>query len=199
MRETKEYPILFSGAMVRAILGGKKTQTRRIAKPQPPGGRCWHDNKLWWWDRRPPRPHWVMPKYQIGDKLWVRETAYISPQGFGDIYDCTHSDYDNRGRIVAYCADCPSGRNDAAEDYGINKTPSIFMPRWASRITLEITDVKVERLQQIGGTDAWAEGELTVGEFIKLWDSLNAKRGFGWEQNPWVWIIDFVKEKPNDR
>ena len=204
--QIKERPIIFSGAMVRAILDGKKTQTRRVIKPQPPHsitsikkgtggfyffGYCgdkW-DYSLAPWERR-------CPYGQSGDRLWVRETAYISPQGFGDIYDCTHSDYDNRGRIVAYCADYPTGRNDAAEDYGVKKTPSIFMPRWASRIMLEITDVRVERLQQIGGTDAWAEGELTVRQFIELWDSLNAKRGFGWEQNLWVWIIDFVKETP---
>lgn len=194
----KEHPILFSGKMVRAILAGKKTQTRRIAKPQPPGGRCWHDNKLWWWDRRP-RAHWEKPKYKAGDKLWVRETAYISPPNFSHNMDETHRDYENQPRIVDYCADHPpNGYSEAADDFGVKKTPSIFMPKWASRIMLDIEDVRVERLQQIGGTDAWAEGELTVRLFIELWDSLNAKRGHGWDPNPWVWVIAFEQQPAAD-
>ena len=202
--QIKERPIIFSGAMVRAILDGKKTQTRRVIKPQPPhsitsikkgtGGFYFfgYRGEKWSYSLAP----WEMRCLygQSGDKLWIRETfswiTLADNEWMGTSDQRKHPD--GFPVTMLYKADAD------AEGWELpsNWTPSIFMPRWASRITLEITDVRVEKLQQIGGTDAWAEGELTVRQFIELWDSLNAKRGFGWEQNLWVWIIDFVKETP---
>lgn len=176
---TREHPILFSGDMVRAILAGNKTQTRRVMKPQSRGiayirgsrgGQC----------ERVACPHGV-----FGDHLWVREAHYVWNAGYKD----------GSGRRIDYRAtepDSPCGR----------WTPSIHMPRWASRITLEITDVRVERLQSINDDDALAEGIYPTktgiypgsprAAFRGLWDSLNAKRnGCSWDQNPYVWVISF--------
>ncbi|MBT7080302.1 MAG: hypothetical protein HN929_02355 [Chloroflexi bacterium] len=226
--ETRERPIIFNSEMVRAILGGRKTQTRRVIKPQPPvecsihyflGNESWLNSK----DREPYRHSWeawsgelfrnrpnghlcghheVKSHYGIpGDRLWVRENAQISPKHFGLSHE-THKDDDGDYRIVSYCADYPGGRNEAADDYGIKITPSIHMPRWASRITLEVADIRVERVKNISEDDALQEGLSTgdwlgdpVGTFANLWDSINAKRGFSWESNPWVWVIEFKAVK----
>jgi hypothetical protein len=210
----RERPILFSAPMVRAILEGRKTQTRRVMKPQPEG--FWgsmeyafaggvlqcvatRDGK--------PRDHYIACPYGIpGDRLWVRETAIITPKHWDDMRTFTHRDSEGDKRWVQYLATSPS--MDAAKDYGLKVSPSIFMPRWASRIALEITNVRVQRLQEISEEDAGAEGcggNCPVGhiphylaaknsyEFAQLWDSINAKRGFGWDTNPWVWAITFQK------
>lgn len=162
-----ERPILFSGPMVRAILDGRKTQTRRVAK-----------------DRDKPC------KYGIaGDRLWVRET-WQSAAAMGVCH--ASDDY------FVYRATDP----DWETCEGWQWRPSIFMPRKASRITLEITDVRAERLQDITNKDARAEG-LARGTvyprmwFEDLWDSINAKRGFGWDVNPFVWVITFKKVGSN--
>ena len=185
----KERPIIFSGPMVRAILEGRKTQTRRVVKPQ-------HDCR---YDGLAPareylgRKHlgswgayfgWAFvpcPYGQPGDQLWVREA-------WG--YDCD--------RNLVFRAD-----GELAE---VNRwRPSIHMPSWASRITLEVTDVRVERVQDISDLDALAEGIQVIGRtevndlsrgkfrhaFRALWDSINAKRGHGWDKNPWVWVVQF--------
>ena len=195
----KERPILFSAPMVRAILEDRKTQTRRVVH--------------WPWKRWPKADEldnlgdmeslWVRgkkitcPYGQPGDRLWVRETwkdDYIPPEDHDAPLSCgTHCGY-------LYKAD--------GEDEGPWK-PSIFMPRAASRITLEVTGVRVERLQEISGEDAEAEGVQLVGgaamwphinrgdkmrcAFEQLWDSLNAKRGFGWEKNPWVFVVEIKR------
>lgn len=161
----KERPILFSAEMVRAILDGRKTQTRRVIKPQP-------INAL---DRPPPCD---CPYGKIGDRLWVRETqAKFHP--------------------AVYMA-------DVAEDFYPSYlwTPSIHMPRVASRITLEITAARVERLQDISEADAMAEGvswkhnpalpTTPVNAFAALWTSV----GGDWDANPWVWCIDFQRVQP---
>lgn len=199
----KERPILFSGPMVRAILDGRKTQTRRVIKPQPHAAA-----DAFAWVARGKHSRWtaqkdgkaiglwfLCPYGGPGDRLWVRETwcEFI----------------DDQGRAVACAADgwaeCP------AEDD--RWRPSIFMPRWASRITLEITGVRVERVQDVSETDAWAEGISIAKEqtwrplgskepyqpyppqmaFGALWDEINAKRGYSWESNPWVWVVEFKK------
>lgn len=177
----KERPILFSGPMVRAILAGRKTMTRRVMKPQP-------DYEL----VRPvvdrktgevhaycdPEPTGLKCPYGVpGDRLWVRECWGPCEGG------------------VCYRAD--EGPKVVPDDGRWH--PSIHMPRWASRITLEVTDVRVERVQDItpaacaseGFDFVVTDGLMPRGQFAKLWDALNSKRGFGWEANPWVWVVDF--------
>jgi hypothetical protein len=155
-------PILFKSEMVRAILEGRKTQTRRIMKPQP----VWHRN-FWMYDGEPflsddtMQSHLLHNVYGVkgspygavyaddsADHLWVRET-WADVRGMG---------FDEFPMGVSYRADCANASLDVAKSYGVKWKPSIFMPRWASRITLEITDVRVERLQDITETDAIAEG-----------------------------------------
>jgi hypothetical protein len=202
-------PILFSGPMVRAILEGRKTQTRRICKP-----RC---------DDKKPCEHFAPVAYDVGpsmerhcehgsesapcpygvvgDRLWVRETWTPDPVI----------------KPVAYKADWP---------YPVTVPhlgmwhPSIHMPRWASRITLEVTAVWVERMMEITEADAIAEGiepmrpgpahvmwrdyldPAGTGQcsalmsYQSLWDSINEKSGFGWAANPWVWVVAFKRARP---
>lgn len=215
----KERPILFKGPMVRAILEGRKTQTRRVVTPTP-----WEvlppDKGL------PPWPHGFKFKegsdtygdpFQMscpygvpGDRLWVRETAIIAPFATPD-ETCVKDAYGNL-RFIQYVASHPN--TEAAEWYKLKKTPSIFMPRWASRITLEVTDVRCERVADISRADAIAEGctgyradDEQGGidpfrdvepeeEFAELWDSINGERDEGkyaLKNSPWVWVITFSK------
>lgn len=197
----KERPILFSGAMVRAILNGEKTQTRRVVKPQPAdvpitnGSRdgmytAWPnaDACLEWADVVSDPTYYAQagfcPYGQPGDRLWVRETfAYH----FGEL---------------RYRADeLPESYYAGAKGW----RPSIFMPRALSRITLEIVGVRVERVQDISMYDAMDEGvgkprysqfekgSHLVGAFRDLWDEINEKRGYGWTVNPWVWVVEFKR------
>lgn len=176
-----EHPILFSTAMVKAILEGRKTQTRRVIKPQPQ--RVFNgilqeyrtSNRLDnWFD--------ITCRYgEAGDTLWVRETW----QYVGEVTPVF--------REVIYKAD----------DYPDCETPwspSIHMPRWASRITLEVLEVRAEHLQAITPEDVLCEGvgnpkrydpSSVIEDFIFLWDSINAKRGYDWNSNPWVWVVEF--------
>lgn len=189
---TRERPILFSGAMVRAILAGTKTQTRRVMRDPPPSlDPIIKDGVVIDWEGYRVR----CPYGVSGDRLWVRETWQKSGLGWGN--------------------DLPVGKlHYRATDSGEWKMywgkwrPSIHMPRWASRITLVITGVRAERVQEISGRDALAEG---VGEpvrtglvyghatdawnqraFAALWDSINgAMPGRAWDDNPWVWVVEF--------
>ena len=191
-----EKPIVFSGPMVRAILDGRKSQTRRVLKPQPPvymsSLRPWFQNPSIWIDADGTN-YEVRCPFSVGQMLWVREMwAVPSSESIGGktfpIED------------VAYAADALSCD---LENVAIHWRPSIHMPRWASRITLEITDVRVQRVQRITNDDAQAEGVVPIAwlgnaqlndyrvPFIRLWDSLNAKHGHGWDTNPWVWAISF--------
>ena len=166
-----EKPILFSTPMVRAILDGRKTMTRRVVKCD-----SIVDNK----------PYWNIGgfregnfPYQVGIWLWVRETW----QGTKD--------------CISYKASDPQ---QVVEFNYEPWRPSIFMPRWASRITLEITNVRVERLHEITEEDAEKEGvsftQYTNANarfhFMELWDSINSKK-YPWESNPWVWVIEFKR------
>lgn len=205
----KTRPILFSVPMVRAILDGRKTQTRRAIKPQPPedheppyrtSGGKWVTC-----DNRPPD---ILKTYPMrcpygkpSDRLWVRETwAYC--------YKCARTYADEplvkAGVIYRQQRDEEEGGawgtchpiNPKTRDEEFRWRPSIFMPRWASRIDLEVLDVRAERVQDIGISGAIAEGISTgaftaTSEFEKLWNSINAKRGFGWDMNPWVWVVEF--------
>ena len=213
-----EKPILFSGEMVRAILDGRKTQTRRVMKPQPVKDE--YDFWTWagaGWGRddigAPVVPGHSLavrcPYGRVHDRLWVRETFVFElwedePKPPDDrplhCHSGDGSEWDEPYWLwphyratdpepELYYEDDPNGGDGPICKW----RPSIFMPRWASRITLEIVNVRVERLQGIGGTDAFAEGGFTVTQFIELWNSINASRGYGWDVNPFVWVIEFNK------
>lgn len=193
----KERPILFSGPMVRAILEGRKTQTRRVIKPQPYFTCC---------QKQPTKAvqelaDAAMKKMHspedcsygvAGDRLWVRESFIHVPATY-----C----YEASASIPVEAAHTIYRADDMCGGEGTMWKPSIFMPRWASRLTLEISDVRVQRLQEISEQDALAEGiphgnceashRTNARRFCALWDEINAKRGFGWGKNPWVWAITF--------
>lgn len=220
----KERPILFSGDMVRALLDGRKTQTRRIVKPQPIYGDVGGTFASWMFKKRKENGHWLYPNArsivlsecpygQPGDRFWVRETAKCGYRSEQPPHNkgCIGVDYQAGGGLMRdYTLD---RRNDypwfPSRSHNVDGTtrwaPAIHMPRWASRITLEVADVRVERLNDISETDAIAEGtfagayEYDNGEgtetaresFQCLWDSLNAPRGYGRDVNPWVWVVTF--------
>ena len=164
----KEHPILFSTEMVKAILDGRKTMTRRVIKDPYKYITIPHPS----------------PYGQVGDKLWVRETWTQFPDGESVVYKADGKPYFNVWK------------------------PSIFMPHKFSRITLEITNIRVERLQEINtkrhdevAKEGWPFGytglsieKAPVELFAELWDSINLKRGYSWGSNPWVWVIEFKKE-----
>jgi hypothetical protein len=193
----KERPIIFSTDMVKAILAGTKTMTRRVIKKPmalPP------DDKLIPELRKTAQEimaTWC-PYGQVGDRLWVRETW------------ATYGSYDRykpsqlQNIFLEFKQSEPNIFYKSSEEYPhrFRWRSSRFMPRWASRILLEITDIRVERLQEITEADAIAEGIVGVPTafgllykpaFSRLWDSLNAKRGYGWEVNPWVWAVSFKR------
>jgi hypothetical protein len=212
----KERPILFSGPMIRALLNNEKTQTRRVIKGvfQSDGMDCIKD-----WDEGPsdlaiaPRNWEMCPYGQPGDRLWVRETfCVLDKDGWWEpgqprdkLYNVTG--YPRRNAI-AYKCECDGESDRIRQELGYKWKPSIFMPRWASRLTLELTDVRVQRVQEITANDAVEEGCCYLGEddvkrnrrsvdaFRDLWDSINAKRGYSWESNPHVWALTFRKVKP---
>lgn len=208
----RERPILMSAPMVRALLEGRKTQTRRVVKPQPTNVDNYEPgmvNEAW-------QAGFVdvkCPYGKPGDRLWVRESFQPLLQ---DDVKWGDADYKTgEGYAINYVAtdgakeffDC---RNDEA--FCDRVTPSIFMPRWASRITLEVTEVRVQRLQEISEEDAIAEGvglnevesyrrQVEVNGFAlrggaparcayaALWENINGAGS--WDANPWVWAVSF--------
>lgn len=224
--EVRERPILFSGPMVRAIRDGLKTKTRRVVKPQPPvdeDGECnWTPIGLDYYEptvvgpdgeERPGKEifgaydeEWgvACPYGGPGQRLWVRETYWEYP---GIISDRMLRDGADTWPEVIYDAD---GDRDWCIEHGWVRKPSIFLRRQHSRTTLGITGVRVERVQEISESDAVAEGCLETRwdsygrtmlntakcNFRELWDTINAKRGYGWKENPWTWVIEFRKESP---
>jgi hypothetical protein len=253
-----ERPILFSAPMVRAILEGRKTQTRRIVKPQPPGWvKVWNGSngdQHFFFDREEDDEsgrHWPSyeeglrcPYGQPGARLWVREAwrlgAWLHRDPGGRLPNAVAIDYqaDNFARrewlpcvdhelfqrlVKQSIADAqragikPYGADEYNWKAGNGPTrwrPSIHMPRWASRITLEITDVRVERLQEISDEDAFAEGtpcyvcgrpmdgfsesdchcfhrKARASDYQMLWESIHGPGS--WAANPWVWVIEFKK------
>lgn len=198
----KERPILFSAPMVLALLAGTKTQTRRVAKEF--AGRDDLEKIL----RRFPNQNGC-PYGQPGDRLWVRESWFPDPPADGtwayaEWAGCREGQIagvPDRFRHPAFCcyaADWLHGE--------VRWTPSIHMPRWASRITLEITSVRIERLQDISEQDAAAEGVATWApgalspeslnadpsdQFRWLWCSINGPDS--WGANPWVWVVEFKR------
>lgn len=185
-----EKPILFSTPMVQAILDGRKKMTRRVVKPQPDhrhrdivfeyGKLNEYSQIAGVWNvveqRKPP--------YQPGDLLWVKETWCENQNPNSD--NCGGYEYkaDYEG---AMCSDLITWKS------------SRFMPKAAARIWLEVTSVRVERLQEITDEDAKAEGVMPHGDnanphiktFYSLWQRLNAKRGYDWDKNPFCWVIEF--------
>lgn len=216
-------PILFSGPMVRALLAGEKTQTRRVLTRLKGYGTISEFCSPVWtrfnWEFRDCKKQLcvlndgrlrdVLPLAE-GDLLWVRETvacgacAPSKPSHWSpDFWRRAQGSPENVNGLW-YRAD------DLAPVHPITKrakwTPSIFMPRWASRLTLKVTDVRVQRLQDIDHKDAKAEGAKTVAVidendvctdchvegFGRLWDSLNKTRGYGWTKNPYVIAATFT-------
>jgi hypothetical protein len=231
----RERPILFSGPMVRAILAGTKTQTRRVVKPSPSLDPRSHDyavravvghaDKTEWSDvdgfgvsfygDRGLSRHQRCRHGQPGDRLWVRETHLPDPPidgtwpSTGDTY-ASIEDIPERYRSAEHVLYRATWKDGGC---GLRWRPSIYMPRWASRITLEITDVRVERLQDITEADAEAEGmphpsafreqpvpvffggdfkdaETHRDVFAAGWDSIKGERA-PWASNPWVWVLTF--------
>jgi hypothetical protein len=215
----KSKPILFSGSMVRAILAGKKHQTRRVINRLSGFGPItefrqsttrgydytFRDRRACWNDLRKERVMDCCPHGQAGDELWCREAwnvYHVSKDEFGNAeldepYTYIPQNRQRRGSIEYRADDQLDGP----------WRPSIHMPRWASRITLMVTDVRVERLQEISDRAAIAEGiESTphgwrlyghgftsspIASFRSLWELINGAGS--WEQNSWVWVISFER------
>jgi hypothetical protein len=230
----RERPILFQGAMVRALLAGTKTQTRRAIKPQPPA-ECgihymlgnqswlppekrtplWHTWEAWGgplYDNRPPKhlcgSHDVRCPYgSPGDRLWVREAFMHEPADY--CWEASVS-IPSRPASTVYRADFPDSKP------GEGWKPSIHLPRKLSRIDLEITEVRVQRLQEISEEDAIAEGieqmpcavlgtrlwrnytpgngwtqslAIAQNSYRSLWELINGAGS--WDANPWVWAVSF--------
>lgn len=194
MNEIKERPILFSAPMVRAILEGRKTVTRRMCKPQPSANAhttCASGNPMGaWWETGKDINR--CPHGQPGDRLWVRE-AWVEinvAQAPGESWV-----------VYRECDNCT--------DYGGPWKPSIHMRRRNSRILLEITAVRVERLQDISRADIRAEGlqcppELASDDvspnyrdwYPVAWRELWESTGGDWNANPWVWVVEFKRVTP---
>ncbi|AOZ52666.1 hypothetical protein BKX93_01490 [Chromobacterium vaccinii] len=230
MPNVNEKPILFCAEMVRALLAGTKTQTRRVAKPvkHPDFGNLYEPGAMVL-EREPQHViNRACPYGQPGDRLWVRETWGV----------ISHS-WDKAGNMVDWVPDRPAtpilelpfgrvyysghviyaadgymewaGDDDGGGEPRSAWKPSIHMPRTASRILLEITDVRVEQLQDISEADAVAEGcvaepcdhsrqscedigcygPTAAGAYHWLWNRLNGAGS--WDANPWVWVIEFKR------
>lgn len=214
MSEIKERPILFSGPMVRAILSGRKTQTRRIVKfpkwmADSDGGQAAEIPKQFdgYVDMVPVTKGHVesfcsCPHGYAGDRLYVRETTSISTDGIPLVRMPKEDPREKYPKIQCwYAAD-----NDRPAWAETKWTPSLLQPRWASRMTLEITGVRVERLNEISEEDAIAEGVTGDGpvgnitaktrspfvyDFSNLWESINGTGS--WDANPFVWVIEFKR------
>lgn len=225
----RERPIIINADMVRAVLDGRKTQTRRIIAPsirtadvqfelhQQADG-SWtplHTFNEGTFDKTGSERPIKCPFGAVGDHLWVRETfATLEPGSYEPV-----TPHDGYAQIVRYAASDRLANSDR-DVRGFNWRPSIHMPRWASRITLEITGVRVERLQDISEQDALAEGvrrrestpvtdpaycnylaanlndasewfDLPSDSFISLWQSIYGAES--WQANPWVWVIEFKR------
>ncbi|WP_417212110.1 hypothetical protein [Acinetobacter venetianus] len=233
----KEHPILFNTAMVKAILEGRKTQTRRTVKAKK-GADC--SDEMWIdkyalkdvveWKEQEGRWFGCMgyrtltfadcPYGEVGDRLWVRET-WSTVNLYGEIALAYKADsevirvvendsFQDEDGLINY--DDPrlekysfaAWADDLLEGKEGNWKPSIHMPRWVSRIQLEITNIRIERLKDISKADAIAEGcdnskseaaieigwyEKPIKAFERLWNAING--GDSWNENPWVWVVEF--------
>lgn len=198
-------PILFSAPMVRALLEGRKTQTRRVAKFIENDGDGWHIHSAGGGIGGVPEanvpiygPDYV--PYVVGDRLWVREAWQAAPE-----YDAVPPRDIPSGAPIVHLAEREQFR------WASRYRHSQFMPRWASRLTLTVTDVRVERLQDISEADAEAEGmkcRPEAGDFPGEWDDKAGRRSFrsiwnsingpgAWDENPWVAALTFTVRKGN--
>ena len=228
MTTTIERPILFNGAMVRAILEGRKTQTRRVVKPQPAGKYLKSALDGEWLSK--PFGGLVLPMIedlpiecpygQPGDRLWVRET-WQGPLLDSEEHEAQFRDDGPEAfKKPGFCAYRATDTLDAVDVDGneLCWRPSIHMPRWASRILLEVVSVRVERLNDISESDCWAEGieevihlfdapsqaemanrlglclEDAKPLYAQLWEFINGAGS--WDENPWVWVVEFKRIEP---
>lgn len=242
-------PIIFSGPMVRALLDGRKTQTRRVLKPWPGRQANWLSMDTL---HRAPTCYlyevgghlgaqmqhplamtvqfygkvdemspltWVRLAHAPGDRLWVRESWRPSVSAVDPWHVAVLYTADSTVKHWGWSSDADFGDWIMPKQAAKGNVPSIHMPRWASRLTLVVTDVRVQRLQEVSEADAIAEGveraargietgwrdysgdsQLVGGarsSFCTLWDSINAKRGFGWDANPWVVATTFTVHRCN--
>jgi hypothetical protein len=222
----RERGIIMQAESVLATLDGRKTQTRRIVKLKPWMARDAMTRDAAWADPgigaggylKVPRgqdntAHRLYCPYgAVGDRLWVRETAWFDREMMPLLgyLRCFFEGGDVRHEGDPTTAKAPGlPGSHVASVFNLNtalvRRSSIFMPRWASRLTLQITGLRVERLQAISDADTLAEGvrshttsdDTATGAasrrqvYRNLWDSLNAKRGYGWDANPWVWVIGY--------
>jgi len=198
-----EKPILAYQHEVRAMLDNRQSQFRRVIANAggayfgyiPERDTHWFGLDLRTAGNGPETSIEIHCPYgRPGDTLWVRET-WATPGNYDHIKPSLLTDHmmDARANIVYR----------ATEKYPVyfNWRPSIFMPRWASRITLRVTNVRVERVQSISDGDIVAEGIEDIGAkdsramFAFLWNSINAKRGYAWSDDPWVWVVEFEQEE----
>jgi len=225
----REGPILFKGEMVLAIFDDRKRVTRRVVNEDrlkvkllrrirsdvPPtyhadpgvyraklnqNGAVSINTKSGWLGVKPSEFDWVSPFGGAGDRLWVRETFYC------DHFEYPNAPIDEMKPLLDYRATHDCGHWEAGcpcrDDEGRSSwRPSIFMPRWACRLLLDVVSVRVERLQEITEQDVHAEGCVdhegdptdSLAAFRGLWNGINAKRGFGWNTNPFVWRVEFKR------
>jgi hypothetical protein len=238
----KERPIIMTAESVRAILAGRKTQTRRVVKIRPPLNKPpYYTTGIVRTDVVAMPGAWLQFRYdgqpfdgadfllqcpygQPGDVLWVKEafTLGITPKScVGGKQLRLGPDYDETRQYAAWYDGTP---DPWGWFYDRQRRSPLFMPRWASRLTLRLTDVRVERVQEISEEDAMAEGiecwedrgyddaqdyyrDYRFGDdapglicpiesYRTLWDTINASRGFPWDSNPWVWVLAFEEVHP---
>ena len=212
-----EKPIIFSGPMVRALQEGRKTQTRRLIK------RGYHDlghhgieiadavlpardrgYVAWYLGHKAvgtglasftkaQYPVGFLPRYEVGDTLWVRETWWREV-----LSDNENAGFDDGTLISKHSPRYADGLQqtrwhipDWKPGPPFRKMSPIFMPRWASRLTLLVTAVRVERVQEITQQGAMKEGFEGTRSFSVAWEAMHGKRGLGWHANPWVWVYEF--------
>ena len=213
----KFHPTLFSTEMVIAILDNRKKQTRRIIKPQPLKQLFYVNMGYWSEEPENLKYPYLKSRYQIGDVLWVRETLYQN----GELaleYDADSEEINSEIIPLDF-----NVKIDKHGNYKCCKIPSIYMPKWACRIFLKITNIKVERLNDISEEDAIAEGCSLYGPFDEyrgalrnnesamkynafskasrafrnIWESINSEES--WKSNPWVWVVEFERiEEPEN-
>lgn len=213
----KELPIIFSGAMIPPILDDRKSATRRLDGLK----RVNQEPDLWnysasvghvFYPKKPGKDKYPIAlkcPYEPPQRRWVRETCWYYKSSEIEMAGFPGGTITRKSEKTGYAFH----RNDSflpPENDIWKKKPSIFMPRWASRITLEILSVKAERVQEISEEDIEREGvlgdsylyEMGITKrdphsariyFMELWDSLNLKRGYGWDANNWVWAVSFKR------